>query len=205
MKFHNKHFLERQSVSTQISYGLMERLFESKKIAGFYVAKYEEDKKGVDFFLKWKNEDDNKSRVQFKNRQDNFQDIPVCRFQPFYGVDSQKTVTGRDYRALVNKENDYYFTAVKGKSGKYEQVVVISSEKLLKYLEDAEKEWFGDKPPWEAYNEIWCNKTTQWNKKLLSASNGVEAWFKRTNSEKCAKINLYIPKKLAETIYEVGV
>jgi hypothetical protein len=204
MKLHNKHFLERQEISSKISYGLMEKMFESKKIGSFSNAKLDEDKKGIDFFITWKNKDSSdKYKVQFKNRQDNFQDIPVCRFQPFYGVGNSKTVMGRDYKALINKENDYYFTAVKGKSGNYEEVLIVSSSVLLKRLQEAEKEWFGSNPLWENFDATWCDKTTQWNKKLLTASNGVEAWFKRTAKEKAAKINLYVPKRYAEDLFQV--
>lgn len=204
MKLHNKHFLDRQEISFKVSYKIMEKLYENKIIKSFSVAKIDEDKKGVDFFLNWKDDDCNAHRVQFKNRQDNFQDIPVCRFQPFYGVDASNTVVGRDYRGLKNQENDYYFTATKGKSGNYEEVSIVKSKTLLKFIEEAEKEWFGDANIWQSYDEIWCAKTKQWNKKLLKASNGVEAWFKRTASEKAAKINLYIPKSFAEQVFKVA-
>jgi hypothetical protein len=203
MKLHNKHFLERQETSSKISYGLMEKLFESKKVGSFFSAKLDEDKKGVDFFITWNKDSSDKYKVQFKNRQDNFQDIPICRFQPFYGVGNSKTVIGRDYKALQNQENDYYFTAVKDKTGIYGEVLVISSRVLLKHLQDAEKEWFGENVLWEKFCSAWCDKTTQWNKKLLTASNGVEAWFKRTAKEKAAKINLYVPKRYAEEVFKV--
>ena len=38
----------------------------------------------------------------------------------------------------------------------------------------------------------------KWNKKLLTASNGVEAWFKRTAKEKAAKINAAREEQNAE-------
>jgi len=47
MKLHNKHFIDRQEVSTALSYSIMENLFEQKIIKSFKKAEKNEDISGV--------------------------------------------------------------------------------------------------------------------------------------------------------------
>lgn len=203
MKLHNMHFLDRQKISTKISYGLMEKLFENKLIKKFNTAVLKEDKEGVDYFFSWHDDPETVKKIQFKNRQDKFCDFPICRYQPFYGTDCEKTVVGRDYRALRDGMNDYYFTAIQPDGKTYSTILVIDSKKLFKLVADAEKEWFGDQDPWSYFTAELCDKTKNWNKKLKIASNGVQAWFKRTASEKNPKINIYVPQDYAEQTIKI--
>jgi hypothetical protein len=131
-----------------ISYGLMEFLFTKCLISKFVKAITEEDKEGVDYFFKWAENDPRYSetlkRIQFKNREDTYSDIPVLRFQPLYGTDHPKNNVGRDYKALQNNMNDFYFTAIKPDGKSYSKILVIDSKKLFGIVKEAEKEWFGD-------------------------------------------------------------
>jgi len=199
MTLHNKHFLHRQEVSTKLSYELMEKLFNLKKIKFFQKAVIEADKSGIDYFFRWTDGDEepNKGQLikaQFKNREDKYQDVPISRFQPFYGVGHQRSKDGRDYRALRDNMNDVYLTAIKPDGVNYSEILVINSTKLFNLVLEAEKEWFSDSTPWAYIDALACDKINKNDKKLKKASNGVEAWFKRTKSEKAAKINMYVPR-----------
>lgn len=203
MKLHNKHFIDRQEISTSLSYSIMENLFEQKIIKSFKKAEKNEDISGVDYFFTWEKDGQNQKLIQFKNREDKFQDFPISRFQPFYGVDHNRTKAGRDYRSLRDNKNDYYFTAVKPDGKNYSEVLIVKSSKLYELLLEAEKEWFGEEEPWTYFNAEMCEKTKNWNKKLKTAKNGVQAWFKRTASEAAAKINIYVPRIYAEYVVKL--
>jgi hypothetical protein len=207
MKLHNMHFVYRQEISTAASFKLMNSLFEKKIFKFFVRAQEEEDKNGVDYLIKWEDGRDRESgpwvRIQFKNREDNYQDFPVLRFQPLYGTDSDKTRIGRDFIGLQDKKNDLFFTAVKTNSNDYSEVLVIKSEKLLALIEEAEKEWFPIGEPWEYFTKKFCNKMKRKSKRLKKASNGVEAWYQKTESEKSPKINLYVPRKYADEVIKL--
>jgi hypothetical protein len=41
------------------------------------------------------------------------------------------------------------------------------------------------------------------SKRLKKASNGVEAWYQKTESEKSPKINLYVPRKYADEVIKL--
>jgi hypothetical protein len=204
MKLHNKHFLERMELTKKVTFGLMNLLYQQKKLKYFHIAIEKEDKEGVDFFMKWQDEKSWQEgapiKIQFKNREDKFQDFPICRFQPLYGLDHPKNVVGRDYKAIKNKMNEMYFTAVKPDGKNYTEILVIRSEKLYDLITEAEKEWFPEGEPWAYFTNELCNKTTSWSKKIKQASNGVQAWFKRTQSEKNPKINLYVPRSYADSV-----
>ena len=208
MKTHDKPFLSRMEFHNAVSYGLMETLFTRKIISKFDKAITEEDKEGVDYFFKWAEKDprysDGRIRIQFKNREDTYPDFPVLRFQPLYGVDHPKNNIGRDYKALKNQMNDLYFTAIKPDGKNYSKILVIDSQKLFGIVQEAENEWFGNDVPWAFLTEELCAKTSSWNKKLLQAKNGVQAWFKRTKSEKMPKINLYVPKGYADQVIDLS-
>ena len=203
MKLHNKHFIDRQEISTALSYGIMEKLFENKIITSFTKAEKSEDISGVDYFFTWEKDGKDKKLIQFKNREDKFQDFPISRFQPFYGSDHTRTKAGRDYRALRDKKNDYYFTAVKPDGKNYSEILIIESVKLYGLLVEAETEWFGNDEPWVYFDSETCEKTKNWNKKLKTAKNGVQAWFKRTASEAAPKINIYVPRIYADQVIKL--
>jgi len=185
----------------------MDNLFEAKVIKYFKRAILKEDKEGIDYFLRWDDKEvwstGDLIKAQFKNRDDKYQDIPVCRFQPFYGTDNKKTKIGRDYKALQNNMNEIYLTAVKPDGINYTEVLLIKSKKLFEHIIEAEAEWFGNDEPWAYFDTKLCDKTTRWDKKLKTAKNGVQAWFKRTRTEKAAKINLYVPRQYAEEVFVI--
>jgi len=200
-------FVNRQEISTVASFELMNNLFDKKLIKKFMKSVDEEDKLGVDYLIKWQDGRDRDLgdwvKIQFKNREENYQDIPVVRFQPLDGVDSDKTRIGRDFAALQNKKNQLYFTAVKNNSTSYSEILVIKSEKLLSIIDDAEKEWFMFGEPWEYLTKKFCNKMKKRSKRIKKASNGVEAWFQKTQAEKYPKINLYVPRNYADEVIKL--
>lgn len=202
MAFQDLGFLERQETSTKISYQIMEYLFEKKYINAFRKTDKKTDIDGVDYEVQWSSCDSFKN-VQFKNRQDKWKDLPVTRFQPFYGVDCDRTVLGRDYKSLTLKKNEYYLVATQNSKKKYDQVSVTCTQKILQLILDAEKEWFGEMQPYayftnEKFQEFFSKDIR--NKKIHVASNGVEAWYKKNFRENYGKINVYVPCKYIDKL-----
>ena len=194
MGLHQQSFLSRMGISANKTRQVMDLLFENKKIESFVRTTEQEDKGGIDYFIGWQNKKN--IPIQFKLRMDKWKDIPVLRFQPFYGYDNTKTVLGRDYKGLQNNVTEWYFHSYLDENNEYTKVVATRSDKLLEIIRQAEEEWFPKEKPWEYFKESLFEKyKTQkiFNRKIKKASNGVEAWFKKNVKEPGGKINYYIP------------
>jgi hypothetical protein len=194
MRLHQQSFLSRMGISGSKTRQIMDLLFENKKIQAFSITTETEDKGGIDYFISW--QDKKNIPIQFKLRMDKWKDIPVLRFQPFYGSDSQQTVLGRDYKGLKKGITEWYFHSYLDENNEYTKIVATQSGKLLKIIEDAEKEWFPTEAPWDYFQQTLFekyNKQKIFNRKLKKASNGVEAWYKKNPKEPGGKINYYVP------------
>lgn len=189
-------FNDRESNSRIETKNVVETLFKKNILSNPRETTKKVDISGTDFLIDYKESKD--VPIQFKLRKDKWQDIPICRFQPFRGYE-QSTV-GRDYKSLKEKKNKLYFVASMNESKNYSSVSVTSTDRILELVDEAEKEWFLEKEHWsyfssKIYNDLLDKKI--WNKKLKTSSNGVEAWFKKNYSEGYGKINYYIPANLA--------
>jgi hypothetical protein len=199
MHFHDKKFDERHAESDVITYSLMEKLFESKKIKAFVKMKKDVDIEGTDYTVTF--DEFSKEKIQFKIRMWKYQDIPVTRLQPFLGYGNH--VTGRDYRSLVENKNKFYFVASQNSKKQFDKISITEAEKLRDLVLEAEKEWFPRELPWayigEKIYQDWIAKGIT-NRRLKKAENGVIACFKKNYFEKYGKINYYIPSKYVDRI-----
>jgi hypothetical protein len=191
------HFNDRESNSRIETKNIVQVLLEKNILSNPIETMKEVDISGTDFFIDYK--DSTNLPIQFKLRKDKWQDIPICRFQPFRGYE-QSTI-GRDYKSLKEKKNKLYFVASMNENKKYSHVSITSTDKILELIDEAEKEWFSGGDQWiyfncKIYNDLLDKKI--WNKKLKTSVNGVEAWFKKNYSESFGKINYYIPASLAD-------
>lgn len=203
MAFQNKSFLNRHQISEKNTYSIMENLFENKHIMAFFKTEIEDDKAGTDFYVKMP-ENIEMVNVQFKTRHDKWQDLPICRYQPFRGIDN--CTIGRDFKSIMSDKNKFYFVASQNLNKQYDKVSITETAKIKKLIADAELEWFPDGKVWdfftsEIYNVYLENKIR--NKKIKVASNGVEAWFKKNHTEDFGKINLYIPVDYVDKMVEL--
>jgi hypothetical protein len=204
MAFQNKSFLKRHEISEKVTYDIMENLYENKHIFAFFKTAVEEDKAGTDYAVRMV-EDNTPVNIQFKTRHDRWQDLPICRFQPFRGIDN--CTVGRDYKSIMSDKNQFYFVATQNLNKQYDKVSITETSKIKKLITDAENEWFPDGKVWDFFtNEIYQkylqNKIR--NKKLKTASNGVEAWFKKNHTEEFGKINIYIPVQHVDKIVDLN-
>lgn len=196
MKFQDQSFIERHTTSELISYKLMNFLYENKHIKGFKKTDVETDKTGIDYFV---NFDEGYLPVQFKLRGQNYKDIPVCRYQPFRGINN--CTLGRDYKSLTAQKNKFYIVALQSLSQNTFEIHICSTEKLLNTILQAEKEWFQQHEAWNDFPSFEYDYMIQeriFSKKLRSASNGTEAWFKKNRNENFGKINYYVPMNFSE-------
>ena len=203
MGFQNKSFLNRHQISEKITYAIMENLFENKHIMAFSKTKVDDDKAGTDFYVKML-EVNKTVNIQFKTRHDKWQDLPICRFQPFRGIEN--CTIGRDFKSIMSDKNEFYFVATQNSTKQYEKVSITKTSKIKKLIQEAEVEWFPNEEPWqfftgEIYNKYLDKKIR--NHKIKTASNGVEAWFKKNHTEEFGKINLYIPVQHVDKIVEL--
>jgi len=202
MRIQELKFEERINKSEKLTFQIMENLFERKLIKRFFKTKLQEDIAGTDFLTSFDNKNDLK--IQFKLRQDKWKDIPICRYQPFRGIDN--CVVGRDYKSITNDVNDFYFVATQNREQKFDEVYVTETNKLKKLIIDAEKEWFPDSQAWDFFTQGVYQKYMDlrlFSKKIREASNGVEAWFKKNPNEGSGKINYYVPVSYADTILKL--
>jgi hypothetical protein len=202
MGFQNKSFLKRHQISEKETYQIMENLYENKHIKAFCKTKIEEDKAGTDYTVKINQS--NSVNVQFKTRHDRWMDLPICRFQPFRGIEN--CTIGRDYKSIISDKNEFYFVATQNLSKQYDKVSITTTSKIKDLVLEAEKEWFGDSNPWSYFTaeiyEKYLDKKIR-NQKLKTAKNGVQAWYKKNHTEEFGKINLYIPYTYADNIIDL--
>jgi hypothetical protein len=152
-----------------------------------------------------------KLRVEHSKR-----DIPVLYSQPFHGIDSETTVSGRDYRCLKQSVQQYY-VGVKDESNQYREVYRVSKHKLLPHVESVIDSWQSESEDYGSlipYNKMTAEK----NKVLLKKANGfkkvqtvwrhegTEVWWQKNPDrvEKSPKINLYIPENFKEESFKIN-
>lgn len=117
----------------------------------------EEDKSGIDYFVKIKNlagiSLKKEIPIQFKIRsKPKYQDIIVSRYQPCYGLDQEvltksqnglkeQSADGRDWRSLINDVTKLYFIATMNEKREYDQVSFILSHKLKEHSINLDNDW----------------------------------------------------------------
>lgn len=212
---HKKKFNDRLEVSEKYTLPLMELLKNRGRFASYQKTITEEDKEGVDYWVSvpslqsirssvYKDEVELKNvPIQFKIR-DKQKDIPVCRFQPFHGIDAESTVVGRDYRCLRDKKASQYYVAIRN-NGCFSEIYSINSNDLLEHVSAVDKAWsecekVGDQLPssffTKANTQLWLEKDIR-NRCVFRNEIG-DVWWKKNYNEKSPKFNIYINYQFKE-------
>lgn len=210
-----KDFGDRLKISDALTFLIVNYLVKVGHICAFRKATYEEDKDGaIDYWV-----DMNKAclePVQVKLRiKPGNNDIPVVRYQPFWGIDNPETIVGRDYRGIVEGQTTQYYVAAVQGDGSIE-VYRTSKAKLKPILAEIDQAWEQHDParPW-LYCKRRCN--SQKNSFLLRTEcdergkglkmifgpgediqSGWQIWWQKNPNERFAKINFYLPSDLKE-------
>ena len=201
-QLHECHFFYRYSLSEFYAQKISEYLINIGHFKKSEKTEKDEDVKGIDRYVAFKNKSE-KIPIQFKIR-DKRSDIPISRFQPFWGLNNKKTIVGRDYVSLENKVSKFYYTAKKNNENIFDEVLIIESNKLHEIIKEAEDEMKNEKYNLFSDNEIKkITKSFKKVQKMFTASNGVEAWFQKNINENIAKINLYVPKYYASEVISI--
>ena len=201
---HTKHFNERLNIADFYSLALMENLKTKKHFTTFRKSAKEEDLDGIDWWVTYPGET-KEVPIQFKIR-DKQKDIPICRYQPFHGLDHARTVEGRDYRCLRDKKVNQYYVAVRNAVGQFTEIYKISSKTLNSLIVTLDKEWakvegiFDMFPP-KFFDgsrvSLWLEKGIR-NKCVFRNESGCEVWWKKNYNEKSPKFNMYVPYSAKE-------
>jgi uncharacterized protein YbaA (DUF1428 family) len=178
-------------------------------ITDFRQANVDEDKNQlVDYWFTYPAEKE-EVPVAFKLRIDPAKrDIPVVYSQPFYGVNSERTVIGRDYRCVVEGMPARYYVAVKNAAKEYNEVYWMTKEKLKGLITDLISAWktqesSGQLIRYEKLTEervqslIRNADQGKCSRKIALAEEG-EVWWQKNRSEKFSKVNLYFPESVKE-------
>ena len=197
MKFQDQTFQDRHKESESQSFHIMNKLYEKKHIKAFKKTSVETDKSGTDYLVDFG--DGNFKTVQFKLRKEKYQDIPICRFQPFRGIEWH--TVGRDYKSLIQQKNEYYFVSTQDNNLQYKSITFTNTSRLVELMIEAEQEWFPREDAWTYFNQHLYNNYLNKGKftvRLKTAKNGVQAWFRKNKYENFGKINYYIPIKYSD-------
>jgi hypothetical protein len=205
MGFQNQSFIKRHSKSEEEALAIMSQLQHKGVFSKFVKTDIEQDKSGTDYLISMSDENCD-IPVQFKIRREKWRDLPVCRFQPFRGF--TRCTIGRDFKSLSEGKNRFYYVASSKDAKNFDRITITSTDKIFNLIQEAEREWFGDEESWSYFSEEQYQtfiKKRVYNKKLKTAKNGVEAWFKKNfdDIEGFGKINIYIPEKYADTIIDL--
>lgn len=211
-----KDFSERLESSGIMTDMAMKYLVKIGHILAFRKASLDEDKnQGIDYWVDFIERQN--VPIQFKVRiKEGYCDIPVVRYQPFYGVDDTRTVIGRDYRGLVSGVTEYYYVLVTH-NDKTSEIYRAKKEILKDVLLKMDAAWaipdrcrplcfHHDKMTFKVdqqflqkycdssgrgVNQIYCpdeNDSISW-----------QIWWHKNNSERYSKINYYLPHSLKES------
>ena len=200
---HNKSFINRLNISDSFTESLMCFLKKKNHFSSFRKASKKEDLEGIDWWVKYPNEK-GETPIQFKLR-DKQKDIPICRYQPFYCVDSNKTVEGRDFRHIKEKKSLQYYVAIRN-NNYFKEIYSISCKSLNKMILEMDKNWQNVSGVFDSFspsffseqkNNTWIEKGIR-NKRVFSDENGCEVWWKKNPGEKFSKFNMYVPYSLNE-------
>jgi hypothetical protein len=207
-------FRKRLKFADCLTWLIMGKLTRMGHFVAFKKATKEEDEhEAIDYWV-----DRNRTvfePIQFKLRiVPGNSDFPCVLYQPFYGVDREDTVIGRDYKGVVQGKTKYYYVASRQEHGSFE-VFWINKEILKSHILAAEQEWeAGDRSrPWlvskarctAQKNALWymreCNERGKGMRMIYSPENGTvpwEIWWQKNPNESFAKINLYLSCSLKE-------
>lgn len=195
---HKQSFNNRISISDNYTTALVKLLTEHQHFKSYRKASLEEDMDGIDFWVTYP-KSSVEIPVQFKIR-DKQKDIPVCRYQPFYGIGHEKTIVGRDFRSIKAKKVQKYYIAIRNGAGAFSEVYNISSDALEKHVLSVDESWNkatkqGEQLPSSfftpANTTVWLDKAIR-NKCVYRGENG-DVWWKKNHNEKSPKFNIYIP------------
>ncbi len=205
--------LKESKIWTQMMVAFLKKIGH---IEDFRQATPDEDKNQlIDYWFKFPNQEDYRP-IGFKLRIDPAKrDIPVVYSQPFYGVNSDKTVLGRDYRCLADGGVEHYYVAVKNEMKQFCEIYRISKVKLSPAIEEMIQSWkvgemesgmfIAHDKLTEVRNDALL-KNMNWGKgfrKIWQTSNG-EIWWQKNINEKFSKINLYVPESFKEESFPIS-
>lgn len=179
----------------------------------------EEDKNGIDYFVKIKDLKGYKSNkeipIQFKVRSKaKYQDLIVARYQPCYGMDqkiysrsqrgvSEQTADGRDWRGLMDSVSVLYFVATMNECNEFDRVSYITSKSLRQYVIELDQAWEDCEPEGKIKPKSYF--TYKVIKSMLNSNSikdrgcvfyqspGDEVWYQKNKGES-PKFLMYIHK-----------
>jgi len=201
---HQQNFTTRLNVTDNYTAALMKLLQTKNHFLNYRKATREEDLNGIDWWVVYPGQTE-EVPIQFKLR-DRQKDIPLCRFQPFYGTDSPKTVIGRDYRCIDNQTSAQYYVAVRNAAGKFTEIYKVSCETLRPLIMDLDAEWQKVEGLFDNFNLKFFDTSRVgkwlesgiWNKRVFRGDSGCEVWWKKNRNEKFPKFNMYVPHSYKE-------
>lgn len=210
-------FDTRQKIMDVVTEMLTKSMVHGNYVTGYRKAELEADRdQAIDFWFDrpaggaWPivlNDDPS----QFKCRdKPGYRDVPLCRFQPFFGVDADTTVIGRDYKGLLTtRATTQYFVAVKDADDVFCEIYRISTAKLRPQVEALEREWIETtNDRFVAQSAMNMQKKTEfinnsvWTKRLYASPTG-EVWWQKNKRREAPKINFYLPESLKEDSFEI--
>jgi hypothetical protein len=215
---HKQGFQTRLDVADTYTKILVKYLEKIDHFTVLRKATREEEDQGVDWWVSYP--DSENVGIQFKLR-DKRQDVPVCRYQPLYGLDNSKTVVGRDYRGLHSGISKRYYVACRDEAGAFNLIYQLSSEKLKGLVDQLDAEWktselkptptvtqlFGGAYPEEFFTEMnvqsWVDSGV-WNKLVFAGSDkGSQIWWKK-NRRESPKLNMYLPMRHRDEAFPIS-
>lgn len=194
---HQKSFNSRLNITDNYTLALMEVLKTKGHFQDFRKSSKEEDLGGIDWWVIYPKQK-TELPIQFKIR-DKQKDIPVCRFQPFYGIGHEKTVEGRDFRCLQGNKTSAYYVAIRNGTS-FSEIYSITCAKLAKSVIKIDELWQatekqGDNLPKGFFDpkhvNLWLEKDIR-NRCVFRQDEG-QVWWKKNYNEKSPKFNFYIP------------
>jgi hypothetical protein len=196
---HQQDFTTRLNVTETATAALMNLLQTKKHFKSYRKSSKEEDLGGIDWWVVYPGQTE-EVPIQFKLR-DRQKDIPLCRFQPFYGTDSPKTVVGRDYRCIEGKQAAQYYVAVRNGAGKFTEIYKISCDTLRPLIMSLDEEWQKVEGVFDTFALKFFDagrvgkwlESGIWNKRVFRGDSGCEVWWKKNRNEKFPKFNMYVP------------
>jgi uncharacterized protein YbaA (DUF1428 family) len=162
----------------------------------------------IDYWFKYPGEEE-WVPVAIKLRIDpNKRDIPVVYSQPFYGINCDRTVIGRDYRCIMEGRAVRYYVITKNASGEFSNVYWMSKEKLKTLISDLISEWRTQPTSGQliAYDRLTQERVEslvrnaengKCSRKIAFTDEG-EVWWQKNRTERFSKINLYFPERVQE-------
>ena len=194
---------------------LVTKLKKCGHIVDFRKTPEEEDKNDlVDYWFKYPGSS-KYVPIAFKLRIDGKgekRDIPVLRYQPFWGNNEAETVTGRDFRCLLEKGVQQYYVGAKNADDQFDEIYRISKEKLAPMVSSLDNHWYnvpldvrsatlisGNDLTKERNEGMIIHKTFKGKgaRKIWLTEEG-EIWWQKNPKERYAKVNFYFHQSFKE-------